>query len=76
MNAESTEGECVADLADSDACFCAGVLLGVGALRDEGLFKGVDNCEGKVSCGDAATVGGEWVATAPGDKTADTGVTA
>ena len=76
MNAERTEGDCVADLADSDAGACAGVLLGVGALfvvRDEGLFTGVDNCEGEVSCGDSATVGDEVVATAPGDNTTDTG---
>lgn len=76
MNAERTEGECVADPAESDAWFCVGVLVGVGALRDEGLFTGVDNCEGTASCGDAATVGVEGVATTPGDKTTDTGVTA
>lgn len=73
MNAERTEGDCVVDRADSDACVCADVPLGVGALfvvREVGLFTGVD---GKVSCGDAATVGGEEVATAPGDKETDTG---
>ena len=72
MNAERTEGDCVADRADSGACVCAGVPLGVGALfvvREVGLFTGVD---GNVSCGDAAT-GGEEVATAPGDKETDTG---
>ena len=76
MNAERIEGECVADPAESDACVCVGVLVGVGALRDEGLFTGVDNCEGTVSCGDGATIGVEGVARAPGDKTTDTGVTA
>jgi len=79
VNAERTEGESGADLADSDACFCAGVPLGVGTLfvvRDEALFTGVDDCEGNASCGDAATVGGEEVAIAPGDKAADTGAAA
>jgi hypothetical protein len=79
VNAERTEGESGADLAESDACVCAGVPLGVGALfvvRDERLFTGVDDCDGKVSCGDAATVGDEEVATAPGDKSMDAGAAA
>jgi len=74
VNAERTEGESVTDLVDSDAC--AGVPLGVDALfavRDEGLFTGVDDGEAKVSCEDAATVGDEKAATAPGDKATDTG---
>lgn len=37
----------------------------------------MDECEGKVSCGDAATVGGEELAAAaPGDKSTDTGAAA
>jgi hypothetical protein len=70
VNAERTDGESVADLAESDACVCASVPLGVDidalfVVREVGLFTGVD---GKVSCGDATTVGGEEVATAPGEK--------
>jgi hypothetical protein len=79
VNAERTDEESVTDLADSDACTCAGVPLGVDALfivRDEGLFIGVDDGEGKASCGDAATVGDEEVTTAPGDQVTDTGCAA
>ena len=79
VNAERTDEESVTDLADSDACACAGVPLGVDALlvvRDEGLFIGVDVGEGKASCGDAARVGEEKAATAPGDRASDTGCAA
>lgn len=79
VNAERTDEESVTDLADSDACACAGVPLGVDALlvvRDEGLFIGVDVGEGKASCGDAARVGEEKAATAPGDQATDTGCAA
>ena len=79
VNAERTDEESVTDLADSDACACAGVPPGVDALlvmRDEGLFKGVDNGEGKASCGDAGTVGDEEVAAALGDQETDTGCAA
>jgi len=74
VNAERMGEESVTDLADSDACACAGVPLGVDALfvvRDEGLFVGEG--EGKASCGDAATVGDEEATTAPGDQVMDTG---
>jgi hypothetical protein len=74
VNAERTEEESVTDLADSDACARAGAPLGVDTLfvvRDEGLFIGVENGEGKASCGDAATVGDEEGATAPGDQVTD-----
>jgi len=66
-------------LADSDACACAGVPLGVDALfvvRNEGLFIGVDDGEGNASCGDAATVGDEEAAKVPGDQATDAGCTA
>jgi len=76
VNAERTDEESVTDLADSDACACAGIPLGVDAffvVRDEGLFIGV---EGKASCGDAATVGNEEAPTTPGDQATDTGCAA
>lgn len=77
VNAERTDEESVTDLADSDACACASIPLGVDTPfvpRDEGLFIGVDDGEGKASCGDAATVGDdEETATAPGDQVTDTG---
>jgi hypothetical protein len=76
VNAERTDEESVTDLADSDACACAGVPLSVDTLfvvRDEGLFIGVDDGEGEASCGNAATVGDEGAATAPGDQATDTG---
>jgi hypothetical protein len=76
VNAERTDEESVTDLADSDACARAGVPPGVDAffiVRDEGLLIGVDDCEGKASWGDAATVGGEEAATAPGDQVTDAG---
>lgn len=79
VNAERTDEESVTDLADSDACACAGVPPGVDALfvtRDEGLLIGVDDSEGKASCGNAARVGDEGTATAPGDQAADEGCTA
>jgi hypothetical protein len=77
VNAERTDEESVTDLADSDACACASVPLGVDALlRGEGLFIGVDNGEGKGSCGDAATVGDEEAAIAPGDQATGTGCAA
>ena len=78
VNAERTDEESVTDLAVSDACACAGVPPGVDALlimRDEGLCIGVDDGEGRASCGDAATVGDE-AATAPGDQEVDTGCAA
>jgi hypothetical protein len=71
VNAERTDEESVTDLADSDACACAGVPPGVDALlvmRDEGLFIGVDDGE--------ATVGDEEAATAPGDQETDIGCAA
>jgi hypothetical protein len=70
VNAERTDEESVTDLAH--ACARAGVPLGVDALfivRDEVFFIGVDNGDGKGSCGDAATVGDEGAA--PGDQTVD-----
>jgi hypothetical protein len=79
VNAERTDEESVTDLADSDVCVCAGVPPGVGALfvvRDEGLLIGVDDGEGKASCGDAGTVGDEEAATALGDQETDTGCAA
>jgi hypothetical protein len=79
VNAERTDEESVTDLADSDACACAGVPPGVDALivvRDKGLFIGVDDGEGRASCGDAARVGDEEVAKAPGDQATDTGCAA
>lgn len=79
VNAESTDEESVTDLVDSDACACAGVPLGVDVLfvvRDEGLFIGVDDGEGKASCGNAARVGDEEAATAPGDQAVDEGCAA
>jgi hypothetical protein len=79
VNAERTDEESVTDLADSDACACAGVPPGIDALivvRDEGLFIGVDDGEGKASWGDAATVGGEEAATASGDQVTEPGCAA
>ena len=79
MNAERTDEESVTDLTDSDVCTCAGVPPGVDALlvmHDEGLFIGVDDGEERASCGDAATVGDEGVATAPRDQLTDTGCAA
>jgi hypothetical protein len=73
VNAERTDEESVTDLADSDACACADVPLGVDALfvvRNGGLFIGVDDGEGK-ACGDAGS--DEEGATAPGDQATDTG---
>ena len=76
VNAERTDEESVTDLADSDACDCTGVPPGVDAcfvVRDGGLFMGVDDGEGKASCGDVVTVGDEEGATTPGDQVTDTG---
>ena len=80
VNAERTDEESVTDLADSDACACTETLpLSVDMLfvmRDEGLFIGVEDGEGKASCGDAARVGDEEGATAPGDQAMDAGCAA